>query len=307
TFWALENGEAVELPPLDWSALAQQFVQAAPKAKPSNSALGGKDGGPGDAKPKLISLIDGKRAHNVNILMGGKIKIPVSGLRAAVVGLDPRIFSSEEVLTALAQCVPTPEEAGALDAFQRSGRPASELADADRVLYELMCVPGVEARLRCFKHVFAIPDKVTTASQVFQASLQASEQLQRSTGFKAVLRTALAAGNYLNYGTRNGNQLGFRQVQRQLLKNLPKLADLRTVDGKSTLMQVLAAEVLRMQLAQGLEPSVLQEELAALSNPWLKVSHQEAAESLSAVGSQLEDIRSLLADYVPLGQLQADG
>jgi hypothetical protein len=46
--------------------------------------------------------------------------------------------------------------------------------------------------------------------QVFGANLKAIDQLRNSFQFKAVLRIALAAGNFLNHGTRNGNQIGFR-------------------------------------------------------------------------------------------------
>ncbi len=45
----------------------------------------------------LQAAIDSKRAYNINILMGSKIKIPIDQLRDAVVQLDPRAFASEEV------------------------------------------------------------------------------------------------------------------------------------------------------------------------------------------------------------------
>jgi hypothetical protein len=67
------------------------------------------------------------------------------------------------------------------------------------------------------------------------ATLQAVAQARSSKVFKLTLRAALAAGNYLNHGTRNGAAIGFR------LKNLPKLADVRSADGKSTLLAVSGA------------------------------------------------------------------
>ena len=153
---------------------------------------------PNDKKEKQ-AIIDSKRAYNINILMGSKIKIPVrlarvyaqhaqhaptrlvvalSGvllvllvllvlfvqvacqatlqragwhywqasrhvlffmlalwacaqpcwrpqvdqLRAKVVHLDPKNFDSEESLAALAACIPSSDDAAALDAYKRSGK-----------------------------------------------------------------------------------------------------------------------------------------------------------------------------------------
>jgi hypothetical protein len=33
-------------------------------------------------------------------------------------------------------------------------------------LTEMMCIPGIEGRLRCFQYTFAIPDKLQSATQV---------------------------------------------------------------------------------------------------------------------------------------------
>eukprot|EP00983_Pelagomonas_calceolata_P002682 89115-Pelagomonas_calceolata.AAC.3 len=57
------------------------------------------------------------------------------------------------------------DEAAALEAYVRSGKPASDLADPDRVLLEMQSIPYVEARLRCYAHKFAAPHKLNSASQ----------------------------------------------------------------------------------------------------------------------------------------------
>lgn len=45
---------------------------------------------------------------------------------------------------------------------------------------------------------------------MFEAVCKATSSIRSSKIFKTVLRAALAAGNYLNHGTRNGNVIGFR-------------------------------------------------------------------------------------------------
>lgn len=64
------------------------------------------------------------------------------------------------------------------------------------------------------------------------ANFRAIKQMRTSRVFHRCLRAAVDAGNFLNHGSRLGSAVGFR------LKNLPKLADTRAGDGKTTLLQV---------------------------------------------------------------------
>ena len=68
--------------------------------------------------------------------------------------------------------------------------------------------------------------------QIYAANLAAIRQMRDSEPFKRVLRAVLAAGNFLNYGSRLGGALGFR------LKALSKLADTKSSDAKTSLLQV---------------------------------------------------------------------
>ena len=54
----------------------------------------------------------------------------------------------------------------ALEAYQRSGRPVSELGEAERVALALMSVPACEARLRCYSYKFQAPHKLESAKGV---------------------------------------------------------------------------------------------------------------------------------------------
>jgi hypothetical protein len=65
-----------------------------------------------------------------------------------------------------------------------------------------------------------------------QAHIAACKELQSSGTFQQVLAAVLAVGNFLNHGGRLGNAVGFR------LKALNKLHDSRSLDGKSTMLQV---------------------------------------------------------------------
>lgn len=77
------------------------------------------------------------------------------------------------------------------------------------------------------------PQKPCAASpQIFQEHLRACAQLRSSQTFEDALLIVLAAGNFLNYGTRSGAAAGFR------LNTLTKIFDTRSCDGKFNILQV---------------------------------------------------------------------
>jgi hypothetical protein len=72
-----------------------------------------------------------------------------------------------------------------------------------------------------------------------QDHARACKELRESQTFATLLKVTLTLGNYLNHGNKRlGDASGFR------LKALNKTADTRSVDGKSTLMQVRVGDVL---------------------------------------------------------------
>jgi hypothetical protein len=79
------------------------------------------------------------------------------------------------------------------------------------------------------------PQRSAPAPQ--QDHAKAARELVNSRTLRLALSIALAAGNFLNHGSRLGAAAGFR------LKSLNKLADSRSGDGKSTLLQAVAKEV----------------------------------------------------------------
>jgi hypothetical protein len=84
-----------------------------------------------------------------------------------------------------------------------------------------------------------------------QDHAKAARELANSRTLRLALTVALAAGNFLNHGSRLGAAAGFR------LKSLNKLADSRSGDGKATLLQSVAKEVcarLRKEAAPPAKP-----------------------------------------------------
>jgi len=235
------------------------------------------------AAKQQVSLIDSKRAYNISILMNGKIKIPIDELRDAVLAMDVRVSGSEETLAALMQCLPTAEDKITLGTYKAEGKDLEALGDAERIMLQLMDVPALDARLRCCSYKFATPAKLQGACDVMQANMRAVTEMRSSHLFHRCLWAALDAGNFLNHGSRLGNAVGFR------LKNLPKLAETRASDGKTTLLQVICAEIMKEN------DRLLTDEMGGLLDPQLKVSQAEANAALSDAKSQIEQVPCVLS------------
>ena len=122
------------------------------------------------------------------------------------------------------------------------------------------------------------------ARAVLDTHHQAQQQLCSSPLFASTLRTLLAAGNFLNWGSRLGAAAGFR------LRSLPRLEDTRSVDGRTNLLAWVAARV----AAASPPAPLLSSELPAVVAPQLRVPVQEAADVLAVVGAALGDIKKEL-------------
>ncbi len=81
-----------------------------------------------------------------------------------------------------------------------------------------------------------------------QDHAKAARELVNSRTLRLALCVALAAGNFLNHGSRLGAAAGFR------LKSLNKLADSRSGDGKATLLQAVVREVNTRLRGEGIGP-----------------------------------------------------
>ncbi|KAF8060333.1 FH6 [Scenedesmus sp. PABB004] len=236
---------------LDFDALEEAFQQVV-RTKAA-------DRGP-SAAPKQVTLLDLKRCTAIGIRMA-RLKVPWPEVGAAILSLDGAALGSAEDVATVVQCLPTPDERTTLEAYAASGRPPEALSEAERFAMSLM------AR-------FAAAERAAEAAAVFQAHIAACKELRGSGTLRALLAATLAAGNFLNHGSRLGNAPGFR------LKGLNKLHDSRSLDGKSTMLQALARQLLERG---GDGVAVLAEELPHVASPKLKISWQEAADMLTAV------------------------
>ncbi|KAL4452499.1 hypothetical protein ABPG75_008161 [Micractinium tetrahymenae] len=283
TFWAahppdysLLNRSAVEA--LFQAAIRRPGSAGAARERPAGSPEGASK------TKQAVAALDTRRATNIGILMA-RIRAPWQAVAAAVERLDPGVFASADDVRAVLQCAPSEDEMKLLRSFLEAGGQEAALADAERFAWKLGQVPRLLPRLRCLLFQHEAPQQLQDAVATLECHLAAQRELRSSAAFAAVLRHALPLGNFLNHGNaRLGAAAGFR------LRNLPKLADTRSLDGSETLLSWIAR-----QLATATPPlPVLAAEAPHVAHPRLRVPVDEAAAALAAVEAGLAAVQAEL-------------
>lgn len=183
-------------------------------------------------KPAQVSLLDSKRAYNISITLS-QFRTTHSALRDSLLAMDDKMMTVDALL-ALAKAVPTPEEVETVRAYD--GDPAL-LGLAERFFLTIGEIPNLGRRVDA--NLFRATFKTQRAD--LESSLEARERasttLRSSSALRKLLKVVLAFGNYMNGGTRKGQQYGFR------LATLEKLSGTKTSDGKMSLLEYLVKTV----------------------------------------------------------------
>ncbi|KAK9832780.1 hypothetical protein WJX81_000595, partial [Elliptochloris bilobata] len=160
-------------------------------------------------------------------------------VRAALLGMGEEGARQldDEQLAGLAGCLPGEDEAAALAPHAAS--PAG-LGVAEQIMLALMAVPRAAERLAAARLQRQFPsrlDGLRTCAAVLQA---ACSEVRACGVLPLVLRVALAAGNFLNAGSRAGAAAGFQ------VGALLKLREVRATGARGqTLLHYVAREVAR--------------------------------------------------------------
>ncbi|KNE63115.1 hypothetical protein AMAG_08280 [Allomyces macrogynus ATCC 38327] len=183
------------------------------------------------AVKKEISVLDSKRAYNINLMLA-KLKKPFAELRRAILRMDFSVLTLQTVSQFL-KFAPTAEELGRLQQYKDD---PSELANADRFMVEMMRIDRYEPRLKAMDYYLRFDERVRDQGNDVHAVLDAAQALIDSKAFHEVLQLILTMGNYMNTGFR-GNAYGFR------INSINKLVDTKSADNKRTLLHFLVETV----------------------------------------------------------------
>ncbi|KAK9409340.1 disheveled-associated activator of morphogenesis 1 [Crotalus adamanteus] len=180
-------------------------------------------------KVKELSVIDGRRAQNCNILLS-RLKLSNDEIKRAILTMDEQEDLPKDMLEQLLKFVP---EKADIDLLEEHKHELDRMAKADRFLFEMSRINHYQQRLQSlyFKKKFA--ERVAEVKPKVEAIQTASIQVFQSKSLKQLLEVVLAFGNYMNKGQR-GNAYGFK------ISSLNKIADTKSsIDKNITLLHYL--------------------------------------------------------------------
>ncbi|KAL6780900.1 hypothetical protein ACKKBG_A08930 [Auxenochlorella protothecoides x Auxenochlorella symbiontica] len=215
---------------LDLRSLEQAFGAVQPRRASAPTPSPGSS-----PRTQALAVLDLKLATAIGIRMS-RLRAPWRAVPAAAAAFDPRLLASGEDVDALLHCIPTPDQAAALESYVAAGGDAAALADAEALALALGRLPRLAPRLRALAAALGGPTVLADAGAVLAAHAAAAAELRGSPTLHALLARVLALGNVLNHGGRLGAAPGFR------LRGLAKLNDTRALDGKATLLSWLAGQ-----------------------------------------------------------------
>ncbi|NXD26659.1 DAAM2 protein, partial [Spelaeornis formosus] len=192
-------------------------------------------------KVKELSVIDGRRAQNCNILLS-RLKLSNEEIKRAILTMDEQEDLPKDMLEQLLKFVP---EKGDIDLLEEHKHELDRMAKADRFLFEMSRINHYQQRLQSlyFKKKFAErvaevkPKGVMSHPSLLLAIRAGSKAVLQSSSLQQLLEVVLAFGNYMNKGQR-GNAFGFK------ISSLNKIADTKSsIDKNITLLHYLITVV----------------------------------------------------------------
>ncbi|XP_040055075.1 disheveled-associated activator of morphogenesis 1 [Gasterosteus aculeatus] len=173
-------------------------------------------------KVKELSVIDGRRAQNCNILLS-RLRLTNEEIRHAVLTMDEQEDLPKDMLEQLLKFVP---EKSDMELLGEHKHELDRMARADRFLYEMSSINHYQQRLHSlyFKKKFA--ERVADIKPKIKALSLASREVVQSGTLRQLLEVVLAFGNYMNKGQR-GNAYGFK------VSSLNKIADTKSSTDKN--------------------------------------------------------------------------
>ena len=152
-----------------------------------------------------------------------------TGIKNALLSMDEQVLT-EENLTILTKCMPTPDELQVVSSYDGN---TTLLSKTEQFFLVIKTVPRVALRVDLF--AFKLGFEKINAEHLarIQVCEQALTALQGSKGLKRVLEVVLALGNYLNGGTKKGGAYGFK------ISTLAKLRSQKNTQNSGTLLSFL--------------------------------------------------------------------
>ncbi|XP_062184802.1 formin-like protein 18 isoform X2 [Phragmites australis] len=197
------------------------------------SADGKKDLTAKDAT-QFVRILEPKKAQNLAISLKA-LSVSAEEVRNAV--MEGHELPSDLIQT-LIRWMPTSDEELRLRLYTGE---LTQLGPAEQFLRTIIDIPYIFQRLDALLFMSSLPEEAANAEQSFKTLEVACQELRNSRLFKKLLEAVLKTGNRMNDGTFRGGAQAFK------LDTLLKLADVKGVDGKTTLLHFVVQEIIRSE------------------------------------------------------------
>ncbi|KAF6998675.1 hypothetical protein CFC21_014771 [Triticum aestivum] len=189
---------------------------------------------PAKEAPQVIRILDAKKAQNLSISLKA-LSVTAQDVHTAVTeGHD----LPADLITTLLRWTPTSDEELKLRLYTGE---MSQLGPAEQFLKTIIDIPYIFQRLETLLLMASLTEEATSVEQSFKTLEVACDELRHSRLFKKLLEAVLKTGNRMNDGTFRGGAQAFK------LDTLLKLADVKGLDGKTTLLHFVVQEIIRSE------------------------------------------------------------
>ncbi|XP_076902086.1 formin-like protein 4 [Bidens hawaiensis] len=185
--------------------------------------------------PPKIFILDTRKSQNIAIILRS---LNVSRQEIIDCLLEGKGLDLE-TLEKLTKIHPTKEEE---EQILNNDQDTTKLADAESFLYHILKpVPSAFTRFNAMFFRLSYTSEVTEIKNTLQTLETACKELRTRGLFVKLLEAVLKAGNRMNVGTSRGNAQAFN------MNSLLKLSDVKSSDGKTTLLHFVVEEVVRLE------------------------------------------------------------
>ncbi|KAJ4972488.1 hypothetical protein NE237_005662 [Protea cynaroides] len=185
--------------------------------------------------PAKVFILDPRKSQNTAIVLKS---LAMSRQEIIEALLEDRGLNAD-TLEKLNKIAPTQEEETQIRKFSGD---STKLADAESFLFQILkAVPSAFTRLDALLFRSNYDHEIQQVKESLQTLESACKELQNRGLFLELLEAVLKAGNRMNAGTTRGEARAFN------LTALLKLSDVKSTDGKTTLLHFVVEAVARFE------------------------------------------------------------
>ncbi|XXG71223.1 hypothetical protein AAC387_Pa07g0525 [Persea americana] len=188
----------------------------------------------GDGASQYVRIIAPKNSQNSSILL--------KALNVTLKEVCDALLEGNELPIEFSQTffkmAPTPDEELTLRLYNGE---IAQLGPADQFLKAIIEIPFAYKRIDALLYMSTLQEEVSSMKDSFATIVLACSELKSSRLFLKLLEAVLKTGNRMNDGTYRGGTQDFK------LDTLLKLADVKGIDGKTTLLHFVVQEIIRSE------------------------------------------------------------